>query len=258
MSRKFSKQAEAALTRAVRRYNSMRTKAIDRGYLIYKGAPQITSVEEFKKAAANTKQLREFIKQLSDFKTLADFQQSSDAKFSISKGEVNAFKRMSAAANRAYTKRINELREQLSVKHDVEQYMRIIYEIAQLEAKPVELKNIYNRFSFDQVMARFRREQILRQKAPKDWYAAVSADHYCAGLEKIGISARPRGKYIINRILEMPDDKWNKFYNSHPLLDLHDFVYNVSIGEDEKINTILAALNEDILAEDMPDAVPPE
>lgn len=258
MSRKFSKQAEAALTRAVRRYNSMRTKAIDKGYLIYAHAPQITSVDEFKSAAANTKQLREFIKQLSDFKTLKDFQKSGEAKFSISQGEVNAFKRMNAAANRSYTRRINELKEELKNDHDVEQYMRILYEITQLQAKPVKLKNISNRFSFDQVMKRLQREQALRQKAPNDWYAAVSAEHYCAGLTKMGIAENPRGSYIINRILEMPEENWNKFYNSHPLLDLHDFVYNASIGEDEKINTILAALNEDILAEDMPDEIPPE
>ena len=56
----------------------------------------------------------------------------------------------------------------------------------------------------------------------------------------------------------MTEENWNKFYNSHPLLDLHDFVYNASIGEEEKINTILAALNEDILAEDMPDEILPE
>lgn len=256
MARKFTKQAEAALTRAVRRYNSMRTKAIDKGYLIHAHAPQITSVDEFKSAAANTKQLREFIKQLYDFKTLEDFRKSSGANFSISQGEVNTFKRMNAAANRSYTRRINELKEELKKDYGVEQYMRILYEIAQLQAKPVKLQNISSRFTFDQVMKRLQREQVLRQKAPNDWYAAVSAEHYCSGLEKMGISANPRGRYIINRILEMPEDKWNKFYNFHPLLDLQDFVYNVSIGEDEKINTILAALNEDILAEDMPDEIP--
>lgn len=258
MARKFSKQAEAALTRAVRRYNSMRTKAIDKGYLNYSHAPQITSVDEFKSAAANTKQLREFIKQLSDFKTLKDFQNSGEAKFSISQGEVNAFKRMNATANRSYNRRINELKEELKKDYGVEQYMRILYEIAQLQAKPVKLQNISNRFTFDQVMKRLQREQALRQKVPNDWYAAVSAEHYCAGLTKMGIAENPRGSYIINRILEMPEEKWNKFYNSHPLLDLHDFVYNASIGEDEKINTILAALNEDILLEDMPDEIPPE
>lgn len=256
--RKFSKQAEAALTRAVRRYNSMRTKAIDKGYLNYTQAPQITSVEEIKSAAENTKHLRDLIKQLSDFKTLADFQKSSEAKFSISQGEVNTFKRMNAAANRSYTRRINELREELKKDYDVEQYMHILYEIVQLQAKPVKLKNISNRFSFEQVMKRLQRERLLRQKTPNEWYAAVSAEHYCAGLTKMGISSKPRGRYIINRILEMSEDKWNKFYNSHPLLDLHDFVYNASIGEDEKINTILAALNDDILAEDMPDEIQPE
>lgn len=258
MARKFSKQAEAALTRAVRRYNSMRTKAIDKGYLNYTQAPQITSVDEIKSAAANTRQLREIIKQLSDFKNLSDFQKSSEAKFSISQGEVNTFKRMNAVANRSYTRRINELREELKKDYDVEQYMHILYEITQLQAKPVKLKNISNRFSFDQVMKRLQRERVLRQKAPNEWYAAVSAEHYCAGLTKMGISSKPRGREIINRILEMTEEQWNKFYNSHPLLDLHDFVYNASIGEDEKINTILAALNEDILAEDMPDEIPPE
>ena len=258
MARKFSKQAEAALTRAVRRYNSMRTKAINKGYLIYGHAPQITSVDDFKSVAADTKQLREFIKQLSDFKTLSDFQKSSEAKFSISQGEVNAFKRMNAAANRSYTRRINELKDELKNDYDIDHYMRILYEISQLQAKPVKLKNISNRFSFDQVMKRLQREQALRQKAPKDWYAAVSAEHYCAGLTKMGIAENPRGRDIINRILEMPEQNWNKFYNSHPLLDLHDFVYNASIGEEEKINTILAALNEDILAEDIPDEIPPE
>ena len=101
---------------------------------------------------------------------------------------------MNAAANRSYNRRINELREELKKDYDVEQYMRILYEIAQLQAKPVKLKNISNRFSFDQVMKRLQREQALRQKAPKDWFAAVSAEHYCAALTKMGIAENPRGR----------------------------------------------------------------
>lgn len=245
----ISKKAKADLTNAVRRYNSMRTKFINKNHPTYE-IPK-ADLQAVLKSAENTQQVREEIKALNDLKSLTDFNLSQQTELPVTVAEMRTFKRLNKTMKAQYTKQINQLKK-LRETASNEDVIKITQEIQTLESKPADTGAIKNVRGFRGAIKRYKAEHANVKafgtfKRPVD--ADTTQDHFIAAMRSMGLLMLPHGQEIADKIANMSAEKWFSLCKSHPtFLNLDDYIYNLSIDAYAKINALGNLFKVDITA----------
>lgn len=240
---KFTKTALRDLSKAVSRYNSMLTRFEKTGG---RTVAKRASVAEIKEQVSNTRELREYIKRLSDYKKVSDFQtgKAKGYRFATTKGERRTITRLDVAARRRYKKEIAELEKQ-KASADAETLINVVLpKIAELKAKPTVISNIKNRYIFEKVLKRYEREK-LQPKTEFGSVAPVTLDHYLAAFSSMGLENVEGGQQIFHAIANMSESDFSTFISNNDDLSI-DTIYDIGIQAQTKVNQIGARLGLDL------------
>lgn len=204
------------------------------------------SVAEIKKQVSNTRELREYIKRLADYKKVSDFQtaKAKGYRFATTRGERRTITRLDVAARKRYKKEISDLEKQ-KASADAETLINdVLPRIAELKAKPTVISNIKNRFIFEKVLKRYERER-LQPKTPLGTLAPVSLDHYLAAFSSMGLENVEGGQQLFHILANMSETEFSNFLANNDDLSI-DTIYDIGIQAQTKVNQIGARLGYDI------------
>lgn len=231
------------MSKAVSRYNSMLSRFEKSGG---RTVAKRASAAEIKKQVSNTKELREYIKRLNDYKKISDFQtgKARGYRFATTKGERRTITRLDVAARRRYKKEIAELEKQ-KASADAETLINdVLPRIAELKAKPTVISNIKNRYIFEKVLKRYEREK-LQPRAAMGTMAPVTLDHYLAAFSSMGLENVEGGAEIFHALANLSESDFANFISSNDELSI-DAIYDVGIDAQTKVNQIGARLGLDL------------
>lgn len=234
---KFTKSALRDLSKAVSRYNSMLARFTRNGG---KTIAQKASVAEIKTQVSNTKELREYIKRLNDYKKVSDFTTETvkGFRFSTTKGERRTIKRLDTAARKRYKKEIAQLEKKKATASAEDLINTILPSIAELKAKPTVISNIKNRYIFEKVLKRYEREKtkpLVTSMSP------VTIDHYLAAFSSMGLENVPGGREVYHALANLSDTDFAALISEHDELSI-DAIYDIGIDASAKVNQIGARL----------------
>lgn len=244
----ISKKAKADLTNAVRRYNSMRTKFINKNHPTYE-IPK-ADLQAVLKSAENTQQVREEIKALNDLKSLTDFNLSQQTELPVTIAEMRTFKRLNRSMKAQYTKQINQLKK-LRETTSNEEVVRLTQEIQTLESKPADTGAIKNVRGFRGAIKRYKAEHANIKKfgtLKPPTKATTTRDHFVAAMRAMGLLMLPTGKAISEKIMNLTAEQWASICSKYSSIFDLDYIYNLSVDAVAKLNSIGNALNIDINA----------
>ena len=246
MAQQFSKQSLRDLSKAVSRYNSMRTKFLNKNMPSY--LPPKASVADIKVQSLDTFQLRQMIKQLNDYKTLEDFNIRQGLNFHMTQGEYRTFSRMQRMQNARDKKAINALKAERALSSTTEKRQReITEEIASLMENYSNLNTIRTRTGMQAAIKTFQKKEYLREKNISD---IVSKDHYIASMNAIGFGYKANGKMIMDKISRMNERQFQKWMNSNQIYGLN-YIYDMGVSLDSKINQIAGRIGMDISSDEL-------
>lgn len=254
MARKFSKLSEKELAIAVSRYNQMRTRYIKSGGKTV--APKIT-VQELKAQSENTAQLRQQIKRLNDYKKIADFESAKvkGFRFVTTKGERRTISRLDRAARQRYKKDILKLEAQKTTASNQELINKIIPGIEELKAKPTKISNIPNREILGKVQSRYEREQRYYKKYGQAESPILRLDHYLAAFVKVGCFNVSNGPFVYDALAKLTNEQWAEIVDRYPSIFDVDYLYDMGVGAQAKVNEIANVLQMVIYSDNLPDGI---
>lgn len=254
MARKFSRQSEKALSIAVNRYNQMRTRYIKSGGKTV--APKVT-VQELKEQSENTAQLRQQIKRLNDYKKIADFESEKvkGFRFITTKGERRTINRLDRAARQRYKKEIAKLEAQKTTASNQELINKIIPGIEELKAKPTKISNIPNREILGKVQSRYEREQRYYKKYGQAEAPILRIDHYLSAFVKVGCFNVSNGPLVYDTLAKLSNEQWAEIVDRYPSLFDVDYLYDMGVGAQAKVNAIANALQMIIYSDNLADEI---
>ena len=237
---KFTKAALRDLNKAVSRYNSMLARYTKSGG---KTIAQKASAADIKQKVSNTKELREYINRLNDYKKISDFSTETvkGYRFSTTKGERRTIKRLDTAARKRYKKEIAELEKKKSSASAEELINNILPSIAELKAKPTVIGNIKNRYIFEKVLKRYERERtkpLLTSMSP------ITIDHYLAAFTSMGLENVAGGREVYHALANLSDSDFADLISSNEELSIES-IYDVGIDASAKVNQIGSRLGID-------------
>lgn len=238
---KISAKAVKDLQNAVRSYNSMRSKYINKTGAEWT-APKVNT-QTMLEMAENTKQLREMIKSLKDFKKVADFQRDpSVTNINIAIGERRTFERLTKSAKQRYDKEIKTLMDKLPEASPEEQ-MQIIHSAQELRTKLPSIKGMRTRRGLSNIIRRLERERTKELKYGPS--VVVDRDHFFAAINSISINPNDKMmiENIIKRVWAMTDEEWAAFCNAHPQAVDLEYWYDYSIPTSIKCSQMIFYLD---------------
>ena len=269
---RITKQAERDLRKAIARYNSMlarfnvsgkNTVAEKITIQFQPGTGKILDTQtrypafvvggEYKTKLQSTKEVRQYIQRLKDYRTLSDFETTTPqkSKTRLTKGQQRTLKRLDRNARKLYQKEIKKLEEQKTTVSNVDLINKIIPGINELKARPANIEGVRNRKSAEQIINRYEREQRTHEKY-NVFDSGVSLEHFIASLYSIGLNLFPDGNRIIEYFSKKSALWWFNFKNKNPeITDLQGYVYDENIPMQEKVNAYLTAIGEDIDRDDL-------
>ena len=205
MARKFSKQSEKLFRNTAKNYNRMRTMAQNKWDLSY--LPDKILPDDVLKNTYTTEQLRNFTKQIADFKHLTDFLQAVDVPFNATQGEVKTFKREQANKKRMKSIQAKKLRQEF-VTAPVVEIEKLRSKLAMLETPEIPLKQIRTKREFSAVI-----KSSVRYKTKLDVQSLqMSQYRYIGSLKQYQEATGIDLSKIINKILNMKPKQYQEFF----------------------------------------------
>ena len=246
----FSKQAKKELQDAVRRYNSMRTRFINKNHPTYE-IPK-ADINQILKSADNTAELREEIKALKDLKSLTDFNLSQETDVSATIVQMRSFKRLHTQMKRNYSKELKRLQnEQIKAMQagEQEKVVAISKDITNLKSRPADLSKIRTVKGLQGAINRYKGESV-RYKKFKSFKPpegeTVDRGHFIAAMGKMGLLLMPKGQRCYEIIRGLTEKEWRRVVAGNPSVMSIDYVYDQGVSAETKVNSILNALGESI------------
>lgn len=235
---RYSKKSLKDLSIAVARYNSMRSKFINKNKPAF--IPPAASVDAIKEQSINTAMLRQHIKMLNDYKRIEDFNMKEGIGFNITRGEYRTYQRLHSAEQRRVNKQIEALRrERIDINTPEIRQAEITREMVRLKTPKTNIKTIKTRAGFKIGINTLQKAAFIAQTGSAEY---VSKDHFIAALNSLGMGFSERGRELMKKISRMNERSYYKFATASRFISLN-YVYDMGISIDSKIDEISAVVS---------------